>query len=131
MKRRNYLPLTAIVIVLAGCSFPGQRLLHVRLEQDGQLVCQGLFSVPDSFDQQATWQRLEGVSLEPVGELTPESSDPSRVVLNGKIRVVLEHAGRPYALAETTQLRLDADPAKPGHWQLAPADVARTGQALK
>jgi hypothetical protein len=131
MKQRIHLTWTTIGIVMAGCSFPGQRALHVRLEQDGQLVAKGFFSVPDSFDRQATWQRLEGVSLEPGSELTPESSDPSRVVLNGKIRVVLDHAGRPYALAETTQLRLDADPAKRGHWQLAPAEVARTGKSLK
>jgi hypothetical protein len=131
VNQHSRFALTFIALLLAGCMPSGQRLLHVRVEHEGQLVAEGIYSVTDTLDQQATWERLNEASLEPVAQLTPQPDNSGRVVLTGKIRLVLVHANRPYAVAETTQLRLDADPAKPGYWQLTPAEVARTGKSLK
>ena len=39
--------------ILSGCSSPGQRLLHVHIENDGKLILRTQFAVPDNWDNHA------------------------------------------------------------------------------
>lgn len=131
MKLQCQLAALAAIVAMAGCYFPGQRLLRVRVEQNGQVVAEGIFSVPDSFDRQATWERLSGASLEAVGVITPEANDRHLAVLAGSVRVSLEHADRPYAAADAKRLRLVADPDQAGRWKIEPGEVMRLSRSLK
>jgi hypothetical protein len=115
---------------LAGCA-PGQRLLHARIEQEGQVVLETQFAVPDGWDKLTAWRRLESQSFAEVGKVTPDPGTSGRVTLKGKIRVALIHVDRPFAAAEVEELQLVADPSRDGHWRLAPAEAARTQKAVQ
>jgi hypothetical protein len=117
--------------ILSGCSSPGQRLLHVHIENDGKLILRTQFAVPDNWDNHAAWHELEKQSFEPAGTLTPDSAAPQQATLKGKVRLALVHAGAPFATANAEELRVVIDPAKTGHWRLAPGEMARTEKAMK
>jgi hypothetical protein len=131
IRRRWFLLACTALLVLEGCGFPGQRLLNAEIQKDGQPVLRTQFSVPDSWNRQQAWQRLQEQSFDRPGEWKPEPDDAKQVVLRGKVRVILLHAGKEFAAAEVAELRLVADPNKEGSWQLAPAEAERTGKALK
>jgi hypothetical protein len=131
MRLKVALLSAGILVLAAGCTPPGQRALHVRVEQNGQVVAEGMYSVPDSFDRRAAWERLSEASLEAVGQVTPDANDPNLAVLTGDLTVTLEHASRPYAAADATWLKLIADSDAPGHWKIDAAEVGRVGRLVQ
>lgn len=119
------------LMVVAGCPSPGQRLLDARIEMDGQPLMHAIFSVPDNWDREASWKRLDTVAFAVTNDWKPDPADVTPVVLRGKIRVRLMHASTPYAVAEVEQLLFVADADQKGKWKLAPGEVERIAKLLR
>lgn len=114
------------VIAVSGCIMPGQRLLTVRVERDGEVVLNGMFGASDSLGPRKTWSRMKNVSLESTEAFEKLQPSSTTTRLTGKIRIVLQHTDRTFASATTMQLDVVPDPAHSGQWLIAPAEVDRT-----
>lgn len=112
--------------LLGGCVPAGQRYLEATVERDGEPVLSTGFGVSDALSPTESWLALEGKQFEPVGEVTPDPADPLRLVLRGRSRIELRHAGSPYATVEVDNLRLVRDDASTNLWRLPREEVQRT-----
>jgi len=122
----------ALVLLLAVSLFPGcigQRALRVQITRDGELILQTAYGVSDRLNAAAIWRSLEGKSFKTVDTLKPETDDPQKAVVKGKIRIVILHVDREIASAQVDEIRLVRVPGSNDQWQLAPDEVRRTGQA--
>ena len=127
----SLMSLLTLLIPLAGCRSPGQRYVTVTIERDGAPVLETGYGVSDSLGEEAWFEQLANASFSESTKLEVDEKDPSLVTLTGDLRIVMSHVESPLAKVRSAELRLEADPAMPGHWRLAPGEASRLRQLNK
>ena len=72
---------------------------------------------------------MKSDSFDAVGKVEPETDDPRKAVLKGKIRIEILHVNNPIAGANVHELKLIRASDSSTQWQLAPGDFERTRKA--
>jgi len=127
-RRLGFAPVIVLAVSLSSC-LRGQRYIDVHIERDGTRILQTGYGVDDYLGTSAIWKSLQGESFESVVPIEPESGDPQKAVLKGKIQIVILHVDREMAQAQVDELRLIRASGSSDRWQLAPGEVKRTAQA--
>jgi hypothetical protein len=125
---RRCLSLSLFLLAFPACGLlqPGQRLLHIEIEQDGKLVFSGIRGVPDSTPVKQMWDVVGGIPFKAAGDEVAGATDQDAESANltGKVVIRIKHVDR--ILAETTvsqlQLTRSADKAT---WVLAADEAER------
>lgn len=116
------------LLLLMGCAFPGQRVLHLEVYQGEQLVLRTMFSAPDREGAADFWRRagLEPFAVEHEGErVRADEANPLRATISGAVRIRIVHGDRLMTSASLTNLVLQREAAEGRKWHLAPEEVAR------
>lgn len=119
-----------IVLSFGGCSMPGQRYLDAESQLDGRVVMQTGFGVPDGWSRQQAWNRLKNYSLASTSNPPPRPEKSSENLLEGQVRIALNHVGRAFAVVETESLRCVIDPSDPMRWIISSEDVMRLAKSI-
>ena len=130
-SKAAWLFLLTLLTLIAGCRAPGQRYVTVTIERDGAPVLETGYGVSDSLGEEAWFEQLANASFSESTKLEVDEKDPSQVTLTGDLRIVMSHVDSPLAKVKSAELRLEADPAMPGHWRLAPGEASRLRQLNK
>lgn len=130
-SRATLLSLLTLLIPLTGCRSSGQQYITVTIEQNGAPVLETGYGVSDSLGEEAWFEQLANASFSESTKLEVDEKDPSQVTLTGDLRIVMSHVESPLAKVRSAELRLEADPAMPGHWRLAPGEASRLRQLNK
>jgi hypothetical protein len=109
-----------------GCE--GQRLIEARIERDGQIVLQSQFGIADDAAPEAVWRSIAEQRFKAVAQIVPQRSDPTKATLNGKIRILLRHAGNRFASADVDQLQIVLAPGTDVYWIVTKDEVERTAK---
>ena len=129
MRLRIVALVLCIVVISGSTGCDGQRLIEARVERDGQIVLQSQFGISDDASPAIAWGLLGDQKFKAVGHISPEGNDPQKAVLKGKIRILLRHAGNPFASADVEQLRLNLAPGTDIYWMIPKDEVERTFKA--
>ena len=120
--------LLLFLLALSACGLlqPGQRLLHIEIEQDGEPAFSGIRGVPDSTPVKRMWDVLDDVLFEASADVVAGTTDrdADSVTLTGKVVIRIKHVDR--ILAETTisELQLVRTDSTPP-WTLAAGEGER------
>ena len=108
MKNRNFAILVGLLLPMACCLPPGQRLLTVQIELDGVITFEGIRGVPDYIPVDQMWDVLQDVPfhLRNASATKPDSPDANACSLNGKIVVRIQHVDEELDTAKLTSLTL-------------------------
>lgn len=117
--------LMLVALLLGGCAPPGQRYLEATIERDGQPILRTGFGVSDSLSPAESWPSLDGKQFEPVAEVAPAPDDPLRLVLRGKVSIILRHTGESFGTVEVDDLRLIRDDTSTNLWRLPREEFQR------
>ncbi len=121
-----------IAAVIAGCSFPGMKLLRMEVYQGDELVLRTLFDAPDSEGPAYLWQRAGEepfASEEEVAQVESDADDPLRATITGTVRVRILHVDNVQTSAALTGLTLVRDSSESSKWYLPESEVQRAKQA--
>ena len=107
---RVWFPLSLFLLALPACDalHPGQRLLHIEIEQDEKLAFSGIRGVPDSTPVKRMWDVLDDVPFEASDNAVPGTadSDAASVKLTGKVLIRIKHVDRVLAATTISELKL-------------------------
>lgn len=122
------------LLLLAGCSFPGRKVLTMEVYQNDQLVLRTLFDAPDS-ESPAQWWRRAGQepsrSEEEVLRVNPDPGDPLRATLKGAIRIQILRTTNLQTTASLTDLELVRRAVETSKWFLPESEVERVVRAMQ
>jgi hypothetical protein len=118
-----------ILTTLAGCSSESQRLIEVRVEQDGVFMLQTQFGVSEDATSTEIWNQLGQHRFKTRGVYAADTTKNQSLVLSGKVAITVRHAGEPLAAAEVRELRLTLVPGTTEYWMLPGEEVERTRMA--
>lgn len=124
MKSIARLMVVSCLFTVVSCNHPGQRLLTIQIEQDGQVVCEGMRGVSDSLPVSEMWDLLPEVSF------SAESSTPSLETLNGDIVVRIRHVDHELSRARLKSLTLRPH-ANNSTWSIGHEETARVKRAVE
>jgi len=130
MKNRNIAILVGLLLPMACCLPPGQRLLTVQIELDGVITFEGIRGVPDYTPVDQMWDVLQDVPLHLRNGSTakPDSPDANTCSLNGKIVVRIQHVDEELCTAKLTSLALfKSEPDS--SWSLKESEALRVKRA--
>lgn len=114
--------------LLAGCDFPGQRLLHLEVYQTDQLMLRTTFAAPDRERPADFWRRAGAepfASDEQVARVKPDDGNPLRATLTGLVRIKILHLDRLMTSVSLTNVVLLRSTPASFRWYLAPEEVQR------
>ncbi len=134
MRRTMGLLLVLIAATLAGCSFPGRKVLTMEVHQDDQLVLRTVFDAPDSESPAKLWRRAgqePSHSEEEVLRVKPDPGDPLHATLKGAIRIKILHTTSPQTTASLTDLKLVRRTANTSRWFLPESEVERATRTMQ
>lgn len=117
----------AILVCLDSGDAQAAKAISVKIEQDGKLVLQGIYSARDTADAAETWDNLDKPVLETAQEITADPSDPQQATLTGDIRIVVAWGRDPIATAQVDRLQLLH--VSGNQWRLPREEVERTALA--
>ena len=105
---------------------PGQRLLTVQIESDGNVVYEGIQGVPDNTPVVEMWEVLGDVPFESTANESnvPEGNEKNARALEGAIVVRIKHVNNELARASLKKLTLRSNDAG-ASWSLDGAEVKR------
>ena len=118
--------LCLLVTSLSCMPTPGQRLLTVQIDLDGNVVYEGIRGVPDNTPVVEMWDVLGDVPFEPTATENngTEDGESNGRTLEGTIVVRIKHVNRELANASLEGLTLRSNDAE-ASWSLDAAEVAR------
>jgi hypothetical protein len=119
-------------IGIAGCAFPGQRVLHLEIYQGEQLVLRTMFSAPDREGPRDFWRRAAAepfAAEDPVARVQADEGHPLRATLTGPVRLEIRHVDRPLTGVSLTNLVLRRSTSASPKWHLAPEETERARRA--
>lgn len=117
---------TLTAILITGCAFPGQRVLHLEIYKGEQLVLRTMFSAPDYEGAAEFWLRAGTEPLASEAELALVKADeghPLRATLTGSVRIKIMHVDRLMTSASLTNLMLLRSAPESLKWYLAPEGI--------
>ena len=123
--------LALLVLATTSCVHIGQRLLHIEIELDGQVVFTGMRGVRDDMPVEQMWGVLADVSFELAADSASShegTSERSRS-LDGNVVVRIKHVDRELAVASLSSLSLTRDAAT-SSWSLSKGESERIQQAV-
>lgn len=124
--------MTTLMIMLAGCSFPGMKLLRLEVFQDGKLVLHNTFDAPDTTGPAGLWERTGQEPLstdEKLAPLTPLGDDPLRARLAGTIKIQILHVKKVESSASLDGLELMRKAPDSLKWHLPEPEINRAKKA--
>jgi hypothetical protein len=109
---------------------PGQRLLTIQIESDGNVVYEGIRGVPDSTPVDGMWEVLGDVPFEPTDTQAHRTEDENanERTLNGTVVLRIKHVDKELASASVEELALHYSDGK---WLLDAAEVSRIKQSAQ
>ena len=130
---RVWLPLSLFLLALPACGLlqPGQRLLHIEIEQEGDSVFSGIRGVPDSTPVKRMWDVLDDVRFEAAAYVLPGTvdSDTDSLTLSGKVVVQIKHVNTVLAETSVSELKLVRSVGT-STWTLAAGEGQRIRQQV-
>ncbi|MHC5026642.1 MAG: hypothetical protein ACYTGR_07785 [Planctomycetota bacterium] len=116
-----------LLLALASCAPPGQRLLDVEIEVEGQVVFEGFRGVRDTMEVERMWEVIGDIAFDPAAGTPLDSLEPVEV-LEGMIVVRIRHTGDELATASLASVSLAMNPSTKT-WSLDDASRQRLLQA--
>lgn len=116
-----------LLLALASCAPPGQRLLDVEIEVNGQVVFEGFRGVRDTMPVDRMWEVVGEIAFDPAAGIALDSLEPVEV-LAGSIVVRISHTGDELATASLDSMSLALNPGTKT-WSLDDASRQRLLQA--
>ena len=121
-----------LLMMLSGCSFPGQRLLHLEISVDGEIQLEGMRGVPDSTPIEKMWDILPEVEFAASEKATGQTADSQSNLeeLSGEVTVTIFHGDSNLASSTVQSLSLSPNPDGSG-WILQPGELDRLKGAAR
>lgn len=120
----------ALALAMLACLDNGDaqaaKAINVKVEQNGKVVLQGIYSAHDTADAAEAWVDLDKPALEAAQDIPGDLADPQQATLTGNIRIVVTWGREPVASAQVDRLRLLRVANK--QWRLPRDEVERTAQ---
>jgi Pyrimidine dimer DNA glycosylase len=123
-----------VLAVLLGLDHAGPALaakaIQARIEQNGKVILQGIYTGGDRADAAEIWADLGGARLKAIQEIPADPSDPQQATLTGDIRIVVSWAPNPIASAQValvTATKSDTSSQRMRLWSIHPSFLDRTG----
>ena len=110
-----------------GCAAPGQRLLRVQIEVDGETMFQGMRGVPDSMPVEQMWSELDSVSFqalesdEDAAVGSGQASSDKERRLSGEVVVRILHVERELSKAQSNVLDMQSQNGT--DWYFVPGEA--------
>ncbi len=115
------------VLLCTSCMHVGQRLLHIEVEVDGQIVCDGIRGVRDDMPVNEMWNVLDSMSFESTGVI-PAPATGDEWQLQGDVVVRIKHVDHELARSALSALSLTRNASGSG-WSVDAAEVERIQSA--
>jgi len=126
------LSISLCTTMIAGCSFPGTRLLSMEVYQNDQLILRTTFDAPDSEGPADFWRRA-GVepfaSDENVARVKHDEGNLLRATISGAMRIRILHGETVMTRASLNDLTLVRKTHESSRWYLSEEEVQRAKQA--
>ena len=125
--------LLCVLLTSVACTpTPGQRLLTVQIEADGNVVYEGIRGVPDRTPVVEMWDVLDDVPfrLTATEDKVSETGEANIRTLEAAVVVRIKHVGRELASSLLKELTLQSKDGGTS-WSLDAAEVARIKESAE
>lgn len=132
MRHRSILSALVLgVFLVLGHAGPAHaaKAIEARIEQNGKVILQGVYTGGDRADAAEIWADLGGAWLKALQEIPVEPSDPQQATLTGDLQIVVSWVRNPIASAQVDKLRLVRASATSDQWKIPREEVERTAEA--
>ena len=119
-----------LLLILAGCLPPGQKLLGLEVRRGGELVLSTVFDAPDTSSEAELWDSAGEVPFSTeVARLRPSAGDPLVAELSGPVEVRILWSETVESGVTLEDLRLQRSAEGADDWRLLPEEVRRAKAA--
>ena len=124
----------ALCVAVVSCLPPGSKLLHMKVANQGEVVFETMFDVPDTSDEGEIWDAAgqKPFSTQSAAEsLGANKAYPIEAKLTGPVEIRISHPASDEISAKLTNLTLQRSSADSDDWHLSAREVKRAKEAAR